>query len=258
MAAKQASTESRALPSSWDLIKPSIELLKKHVETLLWLVVLPAALVLLASQLFSNITAKYSNELENAKEYSQIGDVYHRVVYEVLHTSHGQIALALVVVGSLWQFVIYPATINFMLRASKGEPADIGSSLRGGFAYFWRTYGITVCTGLAIMGGLLLFIVPGFIFARRYALAVFYGMDRRTGVFEAMRLSAADSVKFKGYIWGTLGVYILFGFISSFGGLVPVIGVVIAFILNYIYYFGFALRYQSIVAASPASNSSKK
>jgi hypothetical protein len=250
--------ESPTLPSSLDLVRPSIDLVKKHVETLLWLVVLPSALVLLATQLFSNITTKYSAELDAVKEPSQLSDIYHRVVHEIAHTSHGQLAVTLIIIGSIWQFIIYPATISFMLRAAKDEPADIKSSLRGGFSYFWRTLGITICTGAAVFFGLLLFIVPGFIFLRRYALAVFYGMDRHSGVFEAMRLSAADSVRFKGYIWGTFGIYILFGFISSFLGVIPVIGVVLAFIANYIYYFGFALRYQSIAAVTRASARTKK
>jgi uncharacterized membrane protein len=140
-----------------------------------------------------------------------------------------------------------------MLRATAGKPADIKSSLLGGFGYFWRTFGITICIFLTVSLGLLLFIVPGFIFARRYILAPYYGMDKNVGVFEAMRLSAADSKHYKGYIWGTIGVFVAFAIIGSFVSTIPLIGVVLSLIASYIYYFGFALRYQSIKAASAST-----
>lgn len=129
------------------------------------------------------------------------------------------------------------------LRSAKGESTTYSSSLRFALRYFWRFLGLSVLLTLMTLVGLVLLIVPGIIVLRRYFLAPYYLYDREVGIFEAMRLSAAESTKVGGVL-GIVGVFVLIGVLN----LVPWVGWIAAFVLNVLYACAPALRYVEIRA----------
>jgi hypothetical protein len=104
---------------------------------------------------------------------------------------------------------------------------------------FVRQYiGLSVMLALIYTVSLLLFIVPFFFMLPRYYMATYYLIDRKMGVFEALRASAAEYKKVGG-VWGLLGVQFLFGMIPFAN-----------WILDILYYCAPALRYRQISQAA--------
>src|SRR6185436_11176005 len=87
-----------------------------------------------------------------------------------------------------------------------------------------RLIGLGIIVGLMLLGGFLLFIIPGLIVLRRYYLSPYYLVDKDLTIGEAMKQSAADSKKYSQYIWSVIGVSVLL----SFTGIIPLIGVLLS------------------------------
>jgi hypothetical protein len=87
---------------------------------------------------------------------------------------------------------------------------------------FWRYVGGSVLTALIVIGGLILLIVPGIIFALRYMFVSYVIMDKKMRPMEALRESARITY---GHKWDLFGFAILLlllnilGFICLFVGL---------------------------------------
>lgn len=106
----------------------------------------------------------------------------------------------------------------------------------------WRMVGLYIVIGLAVVIGLILLIIPGLIMLRRYYLAPYVMLDKKTGIREALDKSAKLSSRNTGSIWGILGVMFLISLIN----IVPIIGGLAAFALGSLYSVAPALRYQQL------------
>lgn len=213
-------TDNKKLPSAFKLFQPSKDAVVRNIWTFIGLALIPSVPVLLTmgggSSLGEESTA----------------------------------ALGLLGVGTLLAMVLglllFPAISLTQLRAAEGKKIAFLDAVKAGLPYLWRIVGLAILTGLVILVGFLLLIVPGFIMIRRYILAPYYLIDHNLGVGEAMRRSAADSVKFSGAIWGVIGVSIL----CALPGVVPVLGQLISTVLGLLYSVAPALRYLEIKAAT--------
>jgi len=143
--------------------------------------------------------------------------------------------------GSLVTLLLVPAIPFVQLQSAKGKEVSLGEAIRAGFSKFWRFYGLAFCTALFVLGGLLLFIVPGLFMIKRYMLAPYYLYDRDLKVREAMQASAEDSRKVPGALWGLLGVQLGISLL----GAVPILALVSA-LLSVLYYCAPAIRYFEI------------
>jgi len=76
----------------------------------------------------------------------------------------------------LFSVLGYTALQGAITRAAAGtflgRDMDIGESLRFGLSRFWSILLVGVLTGLAVLGGFILLIVPGFIFLTRFWVGV--------------------------------------------------------------------------------------
>jgi uncharacterized membrane protein len=102
---------------------------------------------------------------------------------------------------------------------------------------------------LTVFIGLLLLIVPGIIFIRRYFLSHYALIDQDLSTGDSMRTSNELSKGRSMSIFGILGVDILIG-IPSF---IPFIGSIITFLLQVAYFCAPAIRYEQLKALKPAS-----
>jgi hypothetical protein len=105
-----------------------------------------------------------------------------------------------------------------------------------------RMLGLYVVTILIVLVGLVLFIVPGLIFIRRYFLAPYVMLDKKVGIREALEESAALSKLNTWAIWGVFGVMILISLI----GIIPFIGSIVAFVVGCLYSVAPAIRYHQL------------
>ncbi len=103
----------------------------------------------------------------------------------------------------------------------------------------WRLLGVYILTSLAVLGGLILLIVPGLIFLRRYYLAPYVLLDQDVSIIEAMKRSSALSKPYSGSVWRIIGLSLLI----ALPNMIPVIGPIISIILAMYFTAVPALRY---------------
>lgn len=90
--------------------------------------------------------------------------------------------------------------------------------------YLWRYFLASVLYGLIVIGGLILLIVPGIIWALRYQFAAYLIVDKNLGILDAFRKSGAIT---KGHKWNLFGYAIIQGILNAIGVLALGIGVLI-------------------------------
>ncbi|MGH9806506.1 MAG: hypothetical protein ACRD9W_04480 [Terriglobia bacterium] len=89
---------------------------------------------------------------------------------------------------------------------------------------FWNFLGATILTGLAIVVGLVLLIVPGIIFMLMYMFAMFIVIDRGLGPIKAMKESTRIT---RGYKWQLLGFVLVLTVINLAGALALLVGLLV-------------------------------
>jgi hypothetical protein len=106
----------------------------------------------------------------------------------------------------------------------------------------WRLFGLYIATALIIIAGLILFIIPGIIFIRRYFLGAYVMLDKKLSIGDSLTESARLSKQNPGAIWGVIGVMFLIGLVN----IVPIIGGLVSFALGGLYSVAPAIRYQQL------------
>jgi hypothetical protein len=106
----------------------------------------------------------------------------------------------------------------------------------------WRLFGLYLVMGIIIAVGLILLIVPGLIFIRRYFLAPYIMLEKKTSITESLSRSADLTRLNTGAIWGVIGVMFLIGLLN----IVPIFGGLAAYVFGALYSVAPALRYQQL------------
>lgn len=215
---------------SWGLVRPSFELVRQNWEIIAYLFLLPALLYTLGTVLLGSPGHAHS-------------------IAEL--TSKQKLGLVSIGLGGLWSFINSAASFYFRSQVGAGHEVTLGACYRHSWKCFWRVWGVNILVGLTVLVGLIMLIIPGLIFLRRYYLSVYYVVSEDVGIIAAMRRSAHDSAPVSGAIWGILGVLIVFSVITSICAVLPVGGLVVGQLIGYIVLFLPALRHQEIVAAVP-------
>lgn len=199
------------LTSSFELLGPSTKLIRKYVGVFFVLLVLPVILTSIDSQ-SENLFSPF------------------------------------LLAGGLLYLVFMAPLIYAETRVAGGHSVSLEESFKKGFPYFWRLLVLLIATGMMIFVGLLLFVIPGLILARRYMLAPYFLVDRNLGIGEALDLSAKESKPFSWSIYGIIGVTFIIALMNIFG----VIGLIASTILSVLYALAPALRYHEIKKAYKA------
>lgn len=137
-------------------------------------------------------------------------------MYDHLHAGDkfSFIASMLPVIIGFIAYPIYSAAVIFYIASTvSGEKLDTRTLWRLGIK-FWRRYiALSILTGLTVMFGFMLLIVPGVIFAVRYAFSEFDLLLYQSKPLEAMRNSWNTAKEYTGIILGgyiviTLALYV--------------------------------------------------
>lgn len=215
---------SQEVPSAFSLFKPSWEGLKLNLLELIVIYAVPSAILAL---LF--------------------------LVGASMASSSGSGAVVLIGLGVLAALVyatlLGPAIIHIQLKSARMEKATYESAWATSKKFWWRFLLLSIAVGFVIAIGLLLLIVPGIIFIRRYFLSQYALIDQDLDVGDSMRASNELSRGRSMAVFGILGVDILIG-IPSF---IPIIGQIITFLLQIGYFCAPAIRYQQLKGLKPAA-----
>ncbi len=223
MAGENKNGSDVKFPSAFSLFEPSAKALLVNIWVLLGIILLPLAAVFAALPLFALGRSSW------------------------IFVALASLLAAVFFVGLL---VLNAGVPALLLQSTQGKKVTLGWVFEMGKTYFWRLLGASLLIGLIVVGGFILFIVPGVFMIKRYYLVPYYIMDRDMKIMDAMRTCAADAKEFSGAVWGLLGVTVLIQLV----GLVPFVGVV-STVLVILYYCAPALRYEQIKRISRSAKS---
>jgi hypothetical protein len=221
----KVSAKIQKLPNAFDLFKPSANAVVLNIGVFLALLTIPILFVFLGGFLAGLLVLF-------AISTSSVEVVWMGVA----------LFLAIFIVASVVGLIMAAALPYVQLRSIRGEKVGLSESIRAGRYYFWRFIGVSLAVGLVVMFGLILFIIPGIIFIRRYFLSVYFLVDKDIKVFESMKLSATATKGHSGAVWGVIGVNVLMGFV----GLVPYLGGFASAALQAFYSCAPAIRYDQL------------
>lgn len=215
------------LTPSWELVRTSIDLLKQNFEAVTFLILLPALLLDLGVLLFGHYALFQHQGMLPRQKFG----------------------LVIMAIGFIWSLINLGPSIYFQTRIVRDKAETVGNYYRHGFAFTRRLIAYNILYFLTVLGGLILLIVPGVIAMRRYYLAGFYLVDQNISVREAMKKAAEDTKPVSGFIWGIIGVQVVFSLIAAALSTLLLIGIVLEAIVVYVCLFLPALRYQEIQPA---------
>jgi hypothetical protein len=211
----------------FELFRPSIQAIWLNIRTLVAVTLTAFATILVPALLISAATGvRY-----------RAGDTGDSPFLIVLAIVIGFVALVAAI-------VLFSAFVPVGLKSVRGKQVSFNEAVNLGKRYAWRLLLLGLASGVLIILGFILFIIPGLFMLRRYYLAPYFLVDHNLGVFEAMRQSTAASKKFSGPIWGLIGVNLLLGIL----GIIPIIGL-LASIPQLLYSFAPAKRYDELQKA---------
>lgn len=215
-------TKDKALTPSWSLVQPSIKLLRDNIWQALYLYLLPTLLLSVALVL--------------------VGVDPDQTVSDSQRAAGALLMLA----AGLWTLLAYPGFLYMQLRAVEGEDIGAMEAFKKGFPHLMSFIGMSIIGGLLIAAGLLVFIVPGLLLIRGFYLAPYYVVDKNLGPVEALKQSYADSQPVTAWVWGIIGVELVFGLVSGIFSYIPVVGAIIGIAITAIPLFVGAIRYAEI------------
>jgi hypothetical protein len=121
--------------------------------------------------------------------------------------------------GVLLWLVLYMLSQAVVLYGAfqdmRGRPFSIGTSLKWGLARLLPIVGLSICLGIAVIVGMMLLIVPGFIVMSMLFVALPVCVVEKLGPFESMGRSATLT---KGHRWRVFGIYLLLMLIMIVAG----------------------------------------
>ncbi len=191
-------------------IKESWEAVKLNLVTLLLLYLIPTVLLILATPLL--------------------------ILPAITGTDAGTAtAVILMIVGLmavfvLWLFIL-PAIVLAQLASVQGKKVEFQDALKQGQKYVLRYIGLGVLSWIAIVAGLIVFIIPGLLIAFFLSAAPYLLVDKNLGVIESMKASYELT---KEYWKPVVGVLLVF-FVINLPSYVPLIGNIITLALSIAY-----------------------
>ena len=143
---------------------------------------------------------------------------------------------AMIVIG----LISIPTFAMILLASVDGQKVGLKETLVKARPYIGRSLGIVILSALAVLGGLILFIVPGIIFAAWFMLAEYVLIKENLGVVASMKRSRQ---LVKGRVWEILGVMA----IPSVASLIPFVGSILNFALSIVLVPAMAIRYNQLI-----------
>ena len=145
--------------------------------------------------------------------------------------SHEQVIIILIVVGvlllALVPLIIFLSTMYYgiasytALKTARHETTTFKEAWNTSLRKFWTILGINIIVGLKVLGGLLLFIIPGIRAMLRYNMVHMFVFDENTGVKDSVGKSKELA---KDHLIEIFGMTFAAGIIPIVGGLMQIGG----------------------------------
>lgn len=159
------------------------------------------------------------------------------------------LSFALVLLLAIAGVFLYTMSISLQVKSTARKKPQLPELFEDGKKYFFRIIGVSLLSGLIILVGLILLIVPGIIAIGRLILAPYHLVDKDLGVVEALKRSNDQAIGKMGLIYAAIGVSIIVGILAGLVGVVPVLGPLVGAGITIAYSLVLALRYQQLKKA---------
>jgi hypothetical protein len=207
-----------ALPqrSLGDILGAAFEVYKDNAQKLVLIVAVVVVPLTLISALLSDVL--FAPKTETITVFGTEATVVRpQSAFIVFLVSLIAIAIGVIITAAL-----QAALTRAAAQSSIGDAVDIEASYRWGFGRFGSVLLISILVGLAVLGGLILLIIPGIIFWVMFSVSIpALVIENRKGT-EAMSRSWN---LVKGHFWHALGVIIVAAIIAGVvAGIIQAIG----------------------------------
>jgi len=131
------------------------------------------------------------------------------------------ISFILIIVSWVVSIIVGIGFVKTGLRLCNNEKGEF-SDLYSHWNLFWPFFAMSILNGLAVMGGILLLIIPGIILAIRLQFAPYLVVEKGSGPIEALKQSWAltQGLTIKLFLFGLVGFFInIAGALCLFVGL---------------------------------------
>lgn len=131
------------------------------------------------------------------------------------------IYMAIIVAGVYLSIALKIGATKLFLRIYDGENPEI-KEIFNTYGLFWRYLGQSILYSLIVVGGMILLVVPGIIFAIMYSFASIIIVDANIGIKASLKESKAIT---NGSKWKLLGFFIVIGLINILGYIALGVGI---------------------------------
>lgn len=160
-------------------------------------------------------------------------------------------------IGDILGFVLsaffVTAQVYIYITSVRGERVEFDEGIKVALPLWGRMILLDLAIILTVVGGLILLIVPGIIFALRLSQAPYFLVDENMEVMDAYKASWDATKGNLGKIWGIIGVYILMAIPA-----ITIIGIILTVYLTLMYGAAYAVLYNYISKKKSAPVSRKK
>lgn len=126
-------------------------------------------------------------------------------------------------IASIFMVIIRIGYNKIFLRIHDGETPKF-VEIFDEYKIFWKYIGVSILFPLTVLGGLILLVIPGIIWAVRFSFSPLIVIDTRMGPIKAMKESYAIT---KGSFWKILLFWISVAFVNLLGLILFGIGLLI-------------------------------
>jgi hypothetical protein len=173
------------------------------------------------------------------------------VIFGFANSLLGLVIFAITLVYGFYAVIkIIPASYRLQLAIARHQKMTLREALQVEPAVGWRIFWVTILAGLAVVGGLLLLVIPGIIFATWFYMSAYVVIEEGLSGTAALRRSRELT---RNRFWDALGSMSLLQ-APSILGIVPVLGPIAGPILGFIVMPVAAIRYDQLVKLKASSD----
>jgi uncharacterized membrane protein len=146
------------------------------------------------------------------------------VVVENLHLPKAYdtaLAILLQVLGVVINIIVKIGLTKISLSFCDEQKPPF-ATLFNAWGCFWRVIGTGILYSLIVLAGLILFIIPGIIWAVKFSLCYYFVIDKGLGPIEALKASSRTTMGVK---WQLFGFGIVCGLINLLGLFCLIVGI---------------------------------
>jgi hypothetical protein len=212
-------------PGAFGAFKPSREVVRRNLSTLVILVLVSFGASFVLSMLQSGFSPSHHSSSPNPLliNIAGIGALFQAL-------------------SSLLAAFINGAQVKTYLAGLRGQSIEFNQAAVVGWQNIWKMFALNLLVGLSVLGGLILLIIPGLIIAVRLSLAPYFLIDQNLDPVAAYKASWHATKGNSGKIWGIIGVNFL-----MILPVITIIGILATAYLLFMYSAAMAVLYASIL-----------